>query len=112
MNVVVIAFWIKGQLLEKVNLLLEGHVCSAIAKYWTSFDPLRAMFAGNKAFAELKGKWGMENGRWKRKKRNLFFISRERSSIIQTRMVREDVFCLTGGCQSRPGVFRLVQVSS
>ena len=44
----------------------------------------------------------MEDG--KGKKRNLFFISRERSSIIQTRMVREDVSCLTGGCQSRPGV--------
>ena len=45
----------------------------AIAKYWTSFDPLRAMFAGSKAFAELKGKWGMENGRWKRKKKKLIF---------------------------------------
>ena len=45
----------------------------AIAKYWTSFDPLRAMFAGNKAFAELKGKWGMENGRWKREKKKLIF---------------------------------------
>ena len=45
----------------------------AIAKYWTSFDPLRAMFAGNKAFAELKGKWGMENGRWKGEKKKLIF---------------------------------------
>ena len=71
------------------------------------------MFAGNKAFAELKGKWGMGNGDGKgEKKWNLFFISRERSSIIQTRMVRGDVFCLTGGCQSRPGVFQLVQASN
>ena len=47
----------------------------AIAKYWTSFDPLRAMFAGNKAFAELKGKWGMENGRWKREKKKETYFS-------------------------------------
>ena len=32
--------------------------------------------------------------------------------MIQTRMVRKDVSCLTGGCQSRPGVFQLVQVSN
>ena len=54
------------------------------------------------------GKWEMEKG----KKMGLLFISRERSSIIQTRMVKEDVFCLTGGCQSRPGVFQLVQASN
>ena len=28
---------------------------------------------GGKAFTELKGKWGMENGRWKRGKKTLFF---------------------------------------
>ena len=41
---------------------------------------------GGKAFAE-NGKGKMENGKWKRETKNLFFISRERSSIIQTRMV-------------------------
>ena len=44
--------------------------------------------------------------------KDLIFIPRERSSMIQTRMVRKDVSCLTGGCQSRPGVFQLVQVSN
>ena len=78
----------------------------AIAKYWTSFDPLRAMFAGNKAFAELKGKWGMENGRWKREKKKLIFhFQREIKHNSDTDgevgfliRLRENVSCLTGGC--------------
>ena len=59
---------------------------------------------GWQSFYRTKGK--MENGK------DLIFIPRERSSMIQTRMVRKDVSCLTGGCQSRPGVFQLVQVSN
>ena len=41
----------------------------------------------------------MENGK------DLIFIPRERSGMIQTQVVRKDVSCLTGGCQGRPGVF-------
>ena len=52
--------------LEKVNLLLEGTVCSVVNSC-------------------RKGK--REKGKWKRERRDLFFIPRERSSIIQTRMV-------------------------
>ena len=69
------------------------------------------MFAGNKAFAELKGKWGMENGdgEGEKKMELIFHFQREIKHNSDTNggvsfliRLREDVSCLAGGCQSRP----------
>ena len=80
--------------LEKVNLLLEGTVCSVV----------------NSCRKGKREKGKREKGKMEKgKERHIFYSQREIKHNSDTNggvsfliRLREDVSCLTGGCQSRP----------